>query len=690
MGSRSLARVCESPGLYDVNFVKERKFAAADRLLPLEEEDATHPSYGSTGSSESRRFSSAPRNTSDPKICPNILSVSLRNPHLYGWTPGNRRASSNSAIKHLVSGTTMTSWLYDDPAQVHESPELSNNKIVNFIKEGKFGAADRLRLQLEERGVTITPHPVYEKAAIANLQWSDMEQCLNHFTTWFSLVPDYDKYNPPTYPGPFKDVRHTLIHTGSPSKRLPLILRFGLLSASKGYLQPMFSEIVPILKRSATADVGANWLHDVERVAVQYSNAGDAVTTARRYRACGVEICCEAGWLDHAISIVKLERKFTLPRRSYVLLLRSLRDAGRLDEVQLVERHLDINAARARLRVVTPNGVVQQPASTAELKDIPKRTVNRQVVAATLRSLKSQLQSQSCPAPIDLIRFLADFRTVGGSQRVIQWLRHRALLASAYCNISWLKAELRYHNIERNHREILRLYLTYLHTTPLPGIFPYTLTRLANQYGIQAAPAEYPKYILHDRWLVLKPIIRLVPELPWALATLRALYNGYRGEKAFAREVRETRAAFISTFGVCGAADDVRQVFEDAGTTPPLALVEAYVEALARTGHVEEAMGLLAEIEAGGSKRGSGMRVMGYDGRVEVAVARLTTYGRVIEGFVQVGMLQEAQEVERMMRRRFAYEYGLNRKLDEAMRNLWALEMEHAVKQVRACVMFDV
>ncbi|KAF5381310.1 hypothetical protein D9615_008382 [Tricholomella constricta] len=639
---------------------------------------------------------------------------------------------------HLVSGTSTTHWLYNDPSPVYDSLELSNESLLNYVKDGKFGAAERLRLQLVEHGIEIRPHPAYEQAAIANLAWSDMEQCVNNFTNWFSLIPEYDKNNPPIYPGPFKDTRHVLMHAGSPSARLPLILRFGVISASKGYLQPMFHEILPILIRFASAEVGANWLHEMERAVVQYqstANPREAAETARRYRAYGVEICCEAGWLDYAMSIVQLERDFTLPTRTYKLLIKLLQDAGRSDDIETIQNFFNFDASQSRsvgLGVFIPPpfrlGPLRPPGNhlavsdeapqalpftasmehqppriyTLAVQDAFKRNITRRNVAIQLRFFKRWLSNKSCPDSVQIIRFLSDYRIVGGSQRIITWLRHRALSASPYCGMAWMKAELRYHNVERNYTEILRLYRTYLDTastSTLPGIFPSILTRLAKQHRLPTAPSPaarararaLPKPALRDRWLVLKPMIRLATGLPRPLATLQALYASYRtataGVETFNREANEVLAAFVVAFGECASPDDAVRVLKDTGETPYLRQVETLAGVLARAGRVEEAMGLLRRIERGAEGRGrgggEGMRVKGYDGKVSVAVPRLTTYGRVIEGFAEAGLLEPALEVERMMKRRFKYGYGLNRKLDEAMRGLWALEMDQALKQVR-------
>ncbi|GLB45222.1 hypothetical protein LshimejAT787_2001270 [Lyophyllum shimeji] len=643
----------------------------------------------------------------------------------HGWTVGARRSSSESAIKHLVSGTSTTLWLYEDPSQafsrVEESPEVSNATLVGLVKDGKMGAADRLRLQLIERGIEIQPHAIYEQAAIANLRWADMEHCMEQFTTWFTLVPDYDPSKPPTPYGPFKDTRDVLIHSGWPSARLPLILRFGIISASKGYLRPILHDILPFI-RFASPDGGARWLYEMEQAAVEYQSTHrprEAEETARRYRALTVDLCSQECWLDHALAIVRLERSFALPDRSYTLLIRALRNAGRLDDVKEVERHLMHDALRdplpnsPELKLTSPSRVPHHPSKSAVetpvdhkselspptshtvgtcptsdvtediLKDVQQRTISRKSLSKQLRAFKYMLGKGTCPHHLRLIPFLSDFKTVGGSPRVITWLRHRALSRREPCGMAWINAELRYQNAERNYDEILKLYLTYLDTRlPLPSVFWYTLNRIAAENRFTIVPSLLPKYRLRDRWLILKSIIHLALRLPWPLATLQALYTSYR--RAIARwpppnrESNEILSTFIAVFGECGSPHDATRVLADTGSTPYLRQVETLALVLARAGKVDEAMALLRRIEVGADDRRKGMLVKGYDGKVDVAVPRITTYGRMIEGFVAAGLLEPALELERRMKARFKYEYGGGKKLDGAMKRLWALEMERA------------
>ncbi|RDB30819.1 hypothetical protein Hypma_005790 [Hypsizygus marmoreus] len=648
----------------------------------------------------------------------------------------NRRSSSHSAIGHLISGSSTTAWLYDDAQQIPGNlPELSNEALVDLVQEKKYGAADRLRIQLLESGVEIEPHPIYEQAAISNLQWSNVDQCIAHFTTWFSFVPAYDHSNPPVYPGPFIATRRALLQSGEPVVRLPVILRFGVIAASLGYVDPILQEILDLLVRFSTPEVGAAFMHDVENAAVQYWLARQperADAASRNCRSLAIHCFCQAGWLSQAIQFMRLDRDYDFAQEMYILLLDSLRKAGRRDDVDEVEhmyfsatlrgdRRIEPSTSRTpfRLNVSHPERTIQPTQRGAlytvdtndadkslpsimpvvannpnppwilvgeELKDRP---VSRATVAFQLRFISRWLKRNRMPEIIQIIRFMDDLTTVGGSPRVIVWLRHRALRKSEYLALNWMKAELRYNNIEEQYEKIVGLFLAYLTPMiPLPDTFSRTLAQIVEQKNYRIPESTYPKHAFHDRWLLMKAIIKLALDLPNPERTIRKLYSDYlhalSKQRTFTRERSEVLSTLISAFGRCSGADAALQVLNDArmrGRVLNQREYEVLIGVLAQAGKSDKAIRMLKEIEKG-SATGQGLQGMGPDGEVKVVTPRLTTYGRAIEGFVEAGLLEPALEVEGMMKRTLSYTYGLNKRLDAVMRSLWDLEMRMALGEI--------
>jgi hypothetical protein len=251
------------------------------------------------------------------------------------------RGSNGSAIEHLASGTAATAWLYDNPTNLlGPQVEEANSTLVKLVQEAKYGAANRLRYQLQESGVVIQRNTIYQGAALAALQLDDPDICIDVFTAWFSLLPYIGESMSTPESNPLKDIRNTILRSGSPAMRRPLVKRFALLSACRGYIHPIYNEVVNLIARFDTPAEGANFLLHYEEAVRQYhrySHPARVKTAGRWHRTAAIEVCCQAGWLDEALQILQLERDFALPDQTYLLLLQSLRDKQRSGDVAIVK-----------------------------------------------------------------------------------------------------------------------------------------------------------------------------------------------------------------------------------------------------------------------------------------------------------------------------------------------------------------
>jgi hypothetical protein len=286
-----------------------------------------------------------------------LIGPLLRPPTVVTHT---RRFSNISTAERLIPYTAPTSLFYDDfGTSLDKRSELSNAALVRLVEEGKYGAADRLRLQLEENGVVIKRNVAYKEAALAALQWQDPSTVLDHFSAWFSLIPYIDEHideSGSTDPiHPIRTIRKTLLQSGSPANSLPLLKCFAILCASKGYTNPIFREIANIVVQFSTPPNGATFLLDFEeafRVYQQNRHPENARRTTTRQRITTIEICCQAGWLDEATKILQLHRDFALPDQTYTLLLRLCRDKQKTENVRTIE-DLRMREFRDRLTLHT-------------------------------------------------------------------------------------------------------------------------------------------------------------------------------------------------------------------------------------------------------------------------------------------------------------------------------------------------
>lgn len=262
--------------------------------------------------------------------------------HFRAHIPLRTQAYENgSAIEHLASGAATTAWLYDVPRiQSEHQVTVANPNLVKLVQEARYGAADRLRLQMQENGVEIQRHPVYRKAALAALQWDDPEISMDLFSSWFSLLPNINESKSAPRLNPIVDIRNAILRSGAPAERRSLVKQFALMCASKGYGRHIYSEVVNLITRFATPSEGARFLLLYEMAVRQYYqqiSPGPSQAPAKRCRIAAVEICCQVGWLDEALEILQLQRDFALPDHTYKLLLYTLQARQRLGEVALVE-----------------------------------------------------------------------------------------------------------------------------------------------------------------------------------------------------------------------------------------------------------------------------------------------------------------------------------------------------------------
>ncbi|KNZ81687.1 hypothetical protein J132_10967 [Termitomyces sp. J132] len=471
----------------------------------------------------------------------------------------------------------------------------------------------------------------------------------------------------------FQDLRRVLF--ASPSTRLPVILLFGIMSAGKGYIQPVVNEILPVLIRYASANIGAYWLREMEQAILEYSAATPHFSaTANHFRDLSIKVCCQAGWLSHAMTILATNSQFQLSSSTRILLKNALRDAGRIEELSILDQPARTSDPW-RPRTTIPSGDVATPVGPRiswYSKEISSM-LSRHDVAIEVRSIKRQLRDSSDLIAANITVFLFRLCDVGGAPRVMQWLRERALLAGPSCGVPWLEGELRYHLTQRSYDEALKLYLVYFSAkTQLPGLFSNQLSVIADLHRFPTRLTPLSNFSLSKRWMVLKSIIRLIPTLPEPLVVLQALYESYCLEKVNHKEAYNVRPAFIASFGECNATSDAVRVLKDSGKAPYLKEVETLAGVLAHAGRVEKALALLRHVESGK------METTLFDGRVMCVPANASIYERVITGFVRAALLKPALEVEAMMEKNFGQDLSRNKIHVQVIQALRALEAQCA------------
>lgn len=524
-----------------------------------------------------------------------------------------RAHSTQRFTSSLASQTLSTSLLYEnDPI-----PDgRGNADLVDLVEQGRYGEAYRLRLQLLDSGVEISHHPIFEKAAVSALQWHDHEKCLKEFSTWFSLVPNINEAYSPGLLNPFQNIRHSLLHSGAPAQKLPVIFQFGMICASKGYTEPIFREVFQFVVRYARAMQGGKFMLDIEKAATQYQldhHPENATLTAQKYRALAVEICVQVGWIATASKIIQLQRDFPLPDRTYRFLLERLKARNRPSDRPLIKK-------------------LRQDLATQSANSFSSKSANFEGSYA------------ADPTPI---------YTPSSATRQ---------------NNEGIPGLLMDHSLRRNYERILHIFSANFTRFDLDGVFDHTLSRILVTRP-RVSPQATTLLPLPDdcRWIVLKSIVNLSTSLPWALATLESLYDSFLS-RPYGPNMGKVFESFISAFGKCGSLDLAQLVVSDIRQlqyVPYPSHLARLAGAYARWGKVDQAMNILDELERTGLFNGqAGVR---YHPQV-------TTYGRIIAGFVDAGLLEPALTVEARLMQTLPYTMGKNSALDRVLDTLRALQ----------------
>ncbi|KAG6812457.1 hypothetical protein H0H92_002722 [Tricholoma furcatifolium] len=591
----------------------------------------------------------------------------------------NASFASNSAIKHLLWKNSTIQELYALPKDDKKLREFGNANLLKLVEAQNFGAAEQLCFQLIQDGVRIEPHTAYGTAAAWALQSIDNPHRLEYFEFWLSITPQRNLMERPlqvlleTDADPFPDARRVLF--ASPSTYFPVILRFALICAKKGYLQPMLKDTFPLLLRFASVEVGTGWLGEMEQAIAHLASECHQTAAVNHFRDLSVRVCSRAGWLSYAMSILQSNPRLRLTPITRSLLIEALRNDGRIEDLSTVVRRSN-TVQTSTQPVFTPNTngrlLRSQNQISSSNHSYPERVVTpRVVLAAELRTLNSMLRNRIAFGDFNVADFLSRLEDSGASQRIVEWLRRRAFRAGPHCRVPWLKEELVYYYNRRRYEEVLKLYLVHFSPDPrLPGLFPDVLARFAERYYNMTAALPFKKCLPLKRWMVLKAIVRLTPTLSDPVATLQALYESYRSERSSHDEAYVILSAFMSTFNKCGSPDDAVRVFKWTGNIPYASQVKTLAEVLASAGRVDKTMALLRRIESGE------METLTYDGQITHAQPSPLMFIRVIEGFVKRGLLKPALEVEAMMRGHLKADYVQGKRHVEVIRALRTLQTQ--------------
>ncbi|KAF5357041.1 hypothetical protein D9756_006737 [Leucocoprinus leucothites] len=154
------------------------------------------------------------------------------------------------------------------PAHRHISRHYTTSPqtLQQLVTEGKYKRANAMLAELQTRGDTVRPHPVYAKAVEHLLSQRVLGE--NDYETlnyWFQLLPDAQHSNPLFLMGSSQDFRH---HANADPHFIAIT---GRILARKGYKGLVEDDILPLARETLENDAFASLEQDLSRSLAHYS-----------------------------------------------------------------------------------------------------------------------------------------------------------------------------------------------------------------------------------------------------------------------------------------------------------------------------------------------------------------------------------------------------------------------------------
>lgn len=446
-----------------------------------------------------------------------------------------------------------TSIVYDELS--FDSHALSvhteNARLRDLVTLQKYGAADRVRIDLEAQGIEIELDAIYERAALKAFEDNINGTSVGLFSAWMQLClhrdhPDATLQNKRI---PYSLIRNSLFLSGKPVESLPFVMRYGLICAGKGYIKQAYDDTLPILMEHCNPDYGFIYLVEMEKLAVEYElmfRPENATPLSRQYRNYAIEVCLKAGWNAQAVKIFKQKRNFPLEASTYSLLIQCFKHWNSTMTPQMVDKAQKRDEQRARkgqllqmkLRPINrksmslprinddyqlslPPPIPQEPSS-----DVRSPTT-RVKVARELRQLIRGFRFGYTPKPDDLYALLRDYGSVSPSPAFALLAK---IAASSVDNGKsyhlFRTAEMQYHASRSDYRKALTIFVSRFQSSSLPLSYQEALAQLGYRSPLSERNFRTLKSGTPLFWLVIEMITR---ESAACLDTsLEVLYNSLR------------------------------------------------------------------------------------------------------------------------------------------------------------------
>ncbi|RPD55984.1 hypothetical protein L227DRAFT_614862 [Lentinus tigrinus ALCF2SS1-6] len=416
--------------------------------------------------------------------------------------------------------------------------------LERLALDGKYEDADHVHAELVEHGVRIRPHAVYHFIARKVLSADNIpsQARVDAFVKWWSLVPSKEKWDCTRSVGFI--LTETLRKDAIPD--IPLIARFALLAASKGYASQVSADVINILARFAPPSFTIQFLEQFCVTTWNYATSlPDYKKSPQRAAKDLLEVQFPA-WYSSAVRTfastgdftpamaalrVACSRKLFVTQGTYIHLLRRLELAKETKHIKTLE-----SLWEERARVVGVELDTALPVVTIREIPVPAHD-DVAAVAASARQLKQALRDRSPVAARNLAALLGVFLDIGRLNLVrrIRSLAYR----SGYSAIStWALAEMIYYQAfgRKSLSAFLSVFEHHFYLVGVPQIIFDPV--LISEHRLRIPPLHKPKGNLY--LLGPPPTLRrrLQPSLYHTYMLWRTVVHGVRRPATLVRLYR--------------------------------------------------------------------------------------------------------------------------------------------------------
>ncbi|KAG1745243.1 hypothetical protein EDB19DRAFT_1894443 [Suillus lakei] len=510
------------------------------------------------------------------------------------------------------------------------TPQTSSGTLVNLIRTGDYAIADSLRKEMVDLKISIQPHTIYERAARSR----------DAFSAWLSLVPTATEQW-----STFKDIRQQLFR-GSNYLNISLIMRFGLVVASKGYIAGDAQlQVLSTLVRYASPATTERYISAWKLLPVQWANIYSLVIRNQVL----------AGRAEHALQLARVACN------TQTFLLEHSPDEAFTASVHELREQISSN-----------------PYSIPDVWD--KRTCSH---TDTL-TLASRLLSTNPPTSYSLSDFMNAYH-VTGRTRALHALRKKAFQHSYKAKSLWVMAEMLYHRSRDEPRLVLVVFAYHFHMIGVPRrTILKTMRLISKRRASLSQRTTIPKHMLNHQYNISE---KLWPT-PYHTALVWEALVWSTPESDHERMYKYLLAIADSSASQTPISPPDSKFVSSLLQLPKRAVDAAhfspFVKLHAKRGRPEQAAGVLRDmwsiVARGFAEYGDPVvaedGVSGDHANRAPSILDIGLYTNVLRGFVLARRLEHAQDMEKRIRQRFEYVEGELKATDDALCLLRNLERD--------------